>query len=178
MNFQKTNIKDVYIIKLEPQMDDRGYFMRTFDEDLVRRGIDRFSIKQASQAVTKRAGTIRGLHYQKDPKEEAKIVRCVKGKIYDVAVDLRPNSPDYKRWISVELKEDNYTALYIPKGCAHGFQTLTDDVVVEYLINEEYVPELSAGIRYDDPEIAVAWPMRNPILSEKDQALPVLTPNQ
>ena len=78
----------------------------------------------------------------------------------------------------MELKEDNYTALYIPKGCAHGFQTLTDDVVVEYLINEEYVPELSAGIRYDDPEIAVAWPMRNPILSEKDQALPVLTPNQ
>lgn len=174
MDFKKTNIKGVYIIKLEPRSDERGYFMRIFDEDLIRKGIDRFSIKQASQAYTKRAGTIRGLHYQKTPKEEAKIVRCVKGKIYDVVVDLRPKSYDYKKWVGVELSEDNHTALYIPKGCAHGLQTLTDDVIVEYLINEEYVPELATGIRYDDPEIAVAWPMRNPILSEKDQSLPLL----
>jgi dTDP-4-dehydrorhamnose 3,5-epimerase len=174
MEFKKTNVDGVYIIKLEPNFDERGYFMRTFDEDLIRRGIDRFAIKQASEAHTKRAGTIRGLHFQKAPKEEAKIVRCVKGKIFDVAVDLRPNSYDYKKWVGVELSEDNHTALYIPKGCAHGLQTLADDVIVEYLIDEEYAPDLSAGIRYDDPEIGVAWPMRSPVLSEKDQSLPVL----
>jgi dTDP-4-dehydrorhamnose 3,5-epimerase len=172
-----TELKDLQIIKRDPRIDERGSFVRVFaKEELLQAGID-FTIVHINQGFSKQTGTLRGLHYQIPPKEEAKIFQCVKGKVFDVAVDMRENSPTYRKWFGIELSEDNNTMVYIPKGFAHGYQTLTDNALVEYFVNEYYAPESESGVRWDDPILNIAWPIKTPILSPKDQTLPSLPSN-
>jgi dTDP-4-dehydrorhamnose 3,5-epimerase len=174
MKFQETKIKGLYIIDPEPITDKRGDFQRIFcQEELNQQGI-KFNICQASQSLTKQKGTIRGFHFQKEPKAEDKIVYCVKGAIYDVAVDLRPDPSTYGEWIAQELSEENRKMFLIPKGLAHGFQVLVDNSVVQYFISEFYSPEYADGIPYNDPSFNIPWPIKNPILSEKDKNWPPL----
>jgi dTDP-4-dehydrorhamnose 3,5-epimerase len=169
--FVETKLAGVYIIELEKLEDERGFFARTFcQKEFEAHGLNP-RVAQCSTSFNKRKGTLRGLHYQVAPYCEVKAVRCTAGAIYDVAVDLRPDSPTYKQWMAVELTEDNRRALYIPAGCAHGFQALVDDAEVYYQISEFYHPEAAKGIRWDDPAFGVQWPLREgPILSERDRS--------
>lgn len=174
MLIKKTKIGDLYVIELEPKSDERGTFIRTFcKEELSKEGLA-FDIVQASQSLTKKKGTIRGMHFQKSPKVEDKIAQCLSGAIYDVVVDLRENSPTYGQWVAEELTEDNGKMFLIPKGLAHGFQTLADNCKVQYFMSEFYSPEHAAGVRWDDPFLNIKWPIKNPILSEKDKNWPLL----
>jgi len=175
LQFNKTKLKDVYIIEPMIMKDERGYFERFFCKDeLKKRGID-FDVKQANRSLSNEKGILRGLHFQKDPKAEDKIVQCIRGKIFDVAVDVREGSPTYGEWISEELTEDNKKMLLVPKGCAHGFQTLTRNSEVMYFMSEFYSPEHATGLRWNDPLFNIPWPLSNPILSPKDQNWPLLT---
>jgi dTDP-4-dehydrorhamnose 3,5-epimerase len=175
MIFSKTKIDGIWTIDLEPIEDDRGWFARTHcAETFASHGLVS-SFSQCSASYNRRRGTLRGLHFQAAPAEEAKLVRCVRGAIFDVAVDLRPGSPTYGHWVAEELTADNRRALLIPEGCAHGFQTLADDTELFYQISVPYVPALSVGVRWDDPDLAVAWPLDDPIMSERDRDLPGLS---
>jgi dTDP-4-dehydrorhamnose 3,5-epimerase len=168
--FIETKLAGVYIIELEKIEDDRGFFARTFcQREFEAHGLNP-RIAQCSVSFNRRKGTLRGMHYQVAPYEESKLVRCTMGAIYDVAVDLRPDSLTHKQWMAVELTEDNRRALYIPAGCAHGFQTLVDDAEVYYQISEFYHPEVAKGIRWDDPAFGITWPLSDPILSERDRS--------
>lgn len=169
MIFTPTEFKDLYVIKREPRGDDRGWFARTFaKEELQKVGID-FDIVHINQAFTKEKGTLRGMHWQIAPKEEGKIFQCIKGKIFDVAIDMREGSPTFHKWFGVELSEDNHTMSYIPKGFSHGYQTLTEDCLVQYFVSEYYAPEFEKGVMWNDPAFGIDWPIKNPILSPKDQ---------
>ncbi|MGA2606305.1 MAG: dTDP-4-dehydrorhamnose 3,5-epimerase [Terriglobia bacterium] len=171
MVFVETKLEGVYIIEVEKREDDRGFFARTFcQHEFEARGLNP-RVAQCSTSFNKRKGTLRGLHYQVAPYGEVKVVRCTAGAIYDVAVDLRPDSLTYKQWVAAELTEDNRRALYIPVGCAHGFQTLVDDAEVYYQISEFYHREAAKGVRWDDPAFGVQWPLRKgPIVSERDRS--------
>lgn len=148
--------------------------METYSkEKLAKQGIDTDFI-QDNHSFSANRGTIRGLHFQINPKAQAKLVRCTRGRILDVAVDIRKGSPTYKKWVSVELSEENKKQLFIPKGFAHGFATLTDNVEIQYKVDEYYSPENDRSIRFDDPEINIDWGIENPILSEKDMNAPLL----
>ncbi|ETA81771.1 spore coat protein [Youngiibacter fragilis 232.1] len=174
MNIIKTEIDDVLI--LEPRVfgDHRGWFTETYSKTKFQEiGID-IEFVQDNHSMSAQKGTLRGLHFQINPKAQTKLVRCTKGKILDVAVDLRKGSSTYKQWVGVELSEDNKKQLLIPKGFAHGFLTLTDNVEVQYKVDEYYAPECDRSIRFDDPEIGVDWEIENPILSEKDLKAPLL----
>ncbi|MCK8061258.1 MULTISPECIES: dTDP-4-dehydrorhamnose 3,5-epimerase [unclassified Fusibacter] len=174
MNIIKTDIEDVLIIEPRVFGDHRGWFTETYSKEKFREfGID-IDFIQDNHSLSAQKGTLRGLHFQLNPKAQTKLVRCTKGKILDVAVDIRDGSPTYKKWVAVELTEDNKKQLLIPKGFAHGFLTLTDDVEVQYKVDEYYSPENDRSIRYDDPEIGVAWGIEAPILSEKDLNAPLL----
>lgn len=174
MTFYPTKLDGVFVIEQEPRDDERGYFARIFCKDeLAKAGIV-FDVMQASHSFTKDKGTIRGMHFQKAPKEEDKIVQCLRGKIFDVVVDLRRSSPTFGKWIAEELSGDNKKSLFIPKGCAHGFQALTDNCLVQYFMNEFYSPEHAFGIRWDDPFFKIKWLIENPVLSEKDKNWPLL----
>jgi len=127
---------------------------------------------QANLAFSKRRGTLRGLHYQIAPYEEAKLMRCIRGAIYDVIIDLRPESPTYKRWLGVELTADNHKMLYVPKGFAHGYQTLIDNTETFYQASQFYSPESERGLRYDDPALAIEWPIDVQVISDKDRSWP------
>jgi len=169
MIFTETKIKGVYIIEPELLTDERGFFARSFcKEEFQKHGLDS-DIAQCNISYNKKRGTLRGMHYQVPPFEEAKIVFCTKGSIYDVVVDLRRDSLTYRNWHAVELSADLYRMLYIPKGCAHGFQTLEDNCIVYYQMGEYYHPEYSRGIRWNDPAIGIVWPVSSWIISEKDQ---------
>ena len=174
MRLIKTAIDGVVVI--EPQVfgDSRGWFIETYSKSKFRElGInDEFVQDNHSHSVQK--GTLRGLHFQNEPKAQSKLVRCTKGKILDVALDLRKGSSTFKKWVAIELSEENMKQLYIPKGFAHGFLTLTDDVEVQYKVDEFYSPEHDRTIRFDDPELNVDWKVQNPILSEKDSKAPFL----
>lgn len=173
MIFHKTKIKGLYIIEPNPKVDKRGAFARNFcKKELTKEGLI-FDIAQINQSLTKKEGTIRGMHFQKEPKSESKIVQCLKGKIYDVVIDLRKNSSTYGQWMSKELDDKNKTMFFIPKGFAHGFQTLVDDCVVQYFVSEFYSPEHESGVRWNDPFFNIKWPIKNPILSEKDKNQPL-----
>jgi dTDP-4-dehydrorhamnose 3,5-epimerase len=163
------------VVDLEPSRDDRGWFARTFSRrELMEQGIE-MEVAQASASFNPRVGTLRGLHYQADPHAEQKIVRCTRGAIFDVAVDLREASATRGRWFSMELNQDDQRMLYIPPGFAHGFQTLADATEVSYLISPEYVPEAARGVRWDDPAIGIDWPPAGErIISERDRELPLL----
>ena len=169
MKFTKKTLEGLYIIELEPMRDERGWFTRLFCEEEFRAaGLD-FPVKQMNRSFNNAKGTIRGMHFQTAPKEEGKIVQCIRGKMFDVAVDLREGSPTYGQWEGVELTEDSMTLFYIPKGFAHGFQTLTDNVEVQYWMSEMYSPEHGSGVRFNDPKLAIDWPLDNPFVGEKDQ---------
>lgn len=174
MIFHKTKIDGLYIIKPELKIDERGYFARIFCEEEFKKNSLVFRIVQANQSLTKRKGTIRGMHFQKPPKAEDKIVFCIQGAIYDVAIDLRQNSPTYGQWVAEELSEENKKMFLIPKGFAHGFQLLTDESEVLYFLSEFYSPEYETGVRWNDPFFNIKWPIENPILSEKDKNWPLM----
>lgn len=173
MVFHPTKIEGVYMIEQETREDGRGYFARIFaKEELEREGIS-FELVQASHSFTKDKGIIRGMHFQKEPKAEDKIVQCIRGKIYDVVVDLRKDLPTFGKWIAEELSPENKKMFFIPKGCAHGFETLTDNCLVQYFMNEFYSPEHASGVRWDDPFFNITWPILNPKPSDKDKGWPL-----
>jgi dTDP-4-dehydrorhamnose 3,5-epimerase len=164
------------VIELEPSRDERGWFARTFDSGELREAGIEMEVAQASASFNPRAGTLRGLHYQAEPHAEQKIVRCTRGAIFDVAVDVRDDSPTRGRWFSIELGADDPRMLYVPPRFAHGFQTLADGTELSYLISPEYVPGAARGIRWNDPEIGIDWPAAERIISERDRELPILDP--
>jgi dTDP-4-dehydrorhamnose 3,5-epimerase len=169
MIFIGTKIKGVYIMEPELLADERGFFTRSFCKEEFRNyGLDA-DIVQCNISCNKKRGTLRGMHYQIPPFEEAKIVSCTKGSIYDVVVDLRRDSPTYCQWHSEKLSADSYRMLYIPKGCAHGFQTLEDNCIVYYQMGEYYHSECASGIRWNDPSIGIVWPLPPMIISERDK---------
>jgi len=170
MIFNKTEIEGLYVIETELKSDERGYFSEIFTcEKFLKEGLS-FSAERLAQSLTKKRGTIRGIHFQKEPKAEIKIVQCLKGAIYDVAIDLRPNSLTYRKWFAQELSEKNKKLFFIPKGFAHGFQTLTGNCQVQYLISGSYSPENAGGVRWNDPLFNIKWPIKKPTLSEKDKS--------
>ncbi len=170
MIFTETALAGVFVIEPERLEDERGFFARTWCRDeFAAHGLDA-ALVQCNVSYNKRKGILRGLHYQAAPHEEVKLVRCTRGAIYDVAVDLRPPSVTYKRWVAVELTADNHRMLYIPKGCAHGFETLSDDSEVYYQMSELYQPDSARGVRWDDLALRIAWPLPYPILSQKDRS--------
>jgi dTDP-4-dehydrorhamnose 3,5-epimerase len=172
MQFQPTQFKGVWLIHLKPARDERGFFARTFCADeFGARGLET-AYPQHSISLSSRRGTVRGMHYQRDPHSEVKLVRCLRGTIWDVVVDLRREAPTYRRWQAFELSDLNRCQIYIPKGFAHGFQALSDDTEVSYLISERYTPEASCGIRHDDPSIGIAWPLPVTEISKRDLQWP------
>ena len=173
MRFVSTEIAGAYVIELEPQCDERGWFARTWCErEFARYGIAA-PPRQCSLSVNVKRGTLRGMHYQAESHAETKLVTCVRGAIYDVIVDLRSGSPSYKRYVAVELTADNRRRLYIPAGCAHGFQTLADDTEVHYQMSEFYDPESARGVRWDDPAFGIVWPAApDRIISARDRSYP------
>jgi dTDP-4-dehydrorhamnose 3,5-epimerase len=174
MKFHETAIEGVWIIDPEPIEDERGWFARTHcSETFASRGLTP-AFAQCSASYNRRRGTLRGLHFQAAPAPEAKLVRCVRGAVFDVTVDLRTGSGTRGRWVSVELTAENRRAILIPEGCAHGFQTLTDDTELFYQISVPYQPALSRGVRWDDPDLDISWPVGAPILSPRDGDLPSL----
>jgi len=178
MRFSQTPLEGVWVIELEKLGDARGWFARTFDADeFARRGMDA-TVAQCNASFNAREGTLRGMHYQAEPHGEPKLVRCVRGSIYDVAVDLRPGSATYCQWHGVELSAENRRAYYIPAGLAHGFQTLSDDCEVLYQMGSRYVPDAARGVRFDDPAFAIDWPLPagELIVSERDRSYPDFVP--
>jgi len=176
MKYTETKIKGVYVITAEPREDERGYFSRVFaKEELKKLGVS-YSIVHINRSLTKEKGTIRGLHFQKKSRAEDKIIQCLEGKIFDVAVDLRKNSKTYGLWIGKVLDSKSKKMLLVPKGCAHGFQTLEKNSIVEYFVTEYYSPSHELGIRYNDPYFSIKWPIKKAILSEKDQNWPLFHP--
>ena len=175
MKFEKTKIEGLYIIEPELKIDERGYFFRNFcKNELAAIGIN-YEIVQINHSLTKHRGTIRGMHFQNLPKSENKIVQCIRGAIYDVAVDLRPNSSTYGKWEAVELNENNKKKFLAPKGFAHGFQSLADNSEIQYFVSEFYSPECESGVRWNDPFFNIKWPIKNPFLSEKDKNWPLVS---
>lgn len=172
MKITQTKISGVYIIELEPREDSRGYFVRVFaKEKLKKAGID-FSIVHINRSLTVDKGTIRGMHYQRKPKEEDKIIQCLSGKIFDVALDLRRGSKTFGQWVSETLNPRSRKMFLVPKGCAHGFQTLEKNTVVEYFVTQYYAPDFESGVRYKDPYFSINWPIKKAIVSEKDAKWP------
>ena len=174
MKATETELKGVFV--LEPQVfgDARGWFMESWSQRKMHdAGID-VQFVQDNQSFSAQKGTLRGLHYQLNPMCQAKLLRCTRGKIFDVAVDIRKGSPQYGKWVGVELSAENKKQVFIPRGFAHGFITLTDDVEVQYKADNYYAPEYDGNIRWDDPDIGVEWPLKPVILSEKDSKAPLL----
>ena len=173
MRLGETSLVGAYVIEPDPLRDVRGWFARTFDRaELEACGLET-GIVQCSLSGNAVRGTLRGLHYQTPPHAEAKFVSCIRGGAYDVAVDLRPESSTYRAWFAVELTAENHRLLYVPPGCAHGFQTLLDDTELLYQITHEYVPAAARGVRWDDPAFAIEWPaVERRTMSERDATYP------
>jgi len=174
-----TDLPGVVLVELEPLRDERGSFARTFDADtFAAHGLDP-RVVQCNTSYNLRAGTLRGLHYQAPPHAEGKLVRCIRGRVFDVVVDLRPDSPTHRRWLGLELDAGSTRSLFIPAGCAHGFQTLLDHSEVHYQMTAPYVPAAARGVRFDDPAFAIRWPPPpggRLIISERDRAFPDYAP--
>ena len=162
------------VVSIEPELhtDARGFFARIFCRDEFRRLGLPADIAQENLSYNERKGTLRGLHYQAEPGGEAKLVRCIRGVIHDVVVDLRRASATFGQWESFRLDDVNRRSLFIPAGCAHGFQTLADATELHYAMSAPYAPHLDLGVRWNDPDLGIAWPLADPILSEADRALP------
>jgi dTDP-4-dehydrorhamnose 3,5-epimerase len=167
--FRETKLKGAYIIEVKSLDDERGFFARSFcQKEFERHGLNA-RIVQCNISYNKMKGTLRGMHYQIAPYEETKLVRCTKGAIYDVVIDLRPDSSTFTQWIAVELTAENRRMLYIPERLAHGFQTLEDNTEVFYQISEFYAPEYERGVRWNDPAFGIQWPETQRIISQRDQ---------
>jgi dTDP-4-dehydrorhamnose 3,5-epimerase len=172
MRFIETELKGAFILELEERSDDRGFFARTFcAKEFADHGL-KPSVAQCNLSFNHRAGTLRGMHFQVPPAAETKLVRCTRGAIHDVIVDLRPGSPTYLRHVAIELTADNRRQLYVPEMFAHGYQALTDGAEVAYQVGESYTPGCERGIRYDDPLLGIRWPAPVTVLSPKDAAWP------
>jgi len=171
--FKRLNIPEIMLIEAKSFSDDRGFFLESFKESIfIENGINtRFVQDNYSRSIK---GVLRGLHYQKDPKAQAKLVIAIRGKIFDVVVDIRKDSPTYGKWVGEILSEQNHKLLYIPEGFAHGFCVLSDEADVLYKVNQEYSPEHDRGILWNDPEVDIKWPVDKPLLQEKDSQLPHL----
>jgi dTDP-4-dehydrorhamnose 3,5-epimerase len=176
MKFESTAIPGVWLIELERREDSRGSFARAFCErEFSAHGLlTRFP--QCNLSENQQRGTLRGMHFQNEPKPEVKLVRCVRGSVYDVVLDLRRDSPAYCQWIGIELTAENGRSLYIPAGVAHGFQTLEDNTALYYHMGEFYEPAVAAGVRWNDPAFHIDWPIAEPVLSDKDAAYPDYRP--
>ena len=174
MKVTETKLKGVYVV--EPQVfgDARGWFMESWSKRKLEEAGLKVEFLQDNQSYSSQKGILRGLHYQQNPMCQAKMVRCTRGKIFDVAVDIRQGSPQYAQWVGVELSAENKKQLFIPRGFAHGFITLTDDVEVQYKADNYYAPECDGNVRWDDPEIGIEWPIQPVILSDKDEKAPTL----
>ena len=171
--FKQLEISGLVLITPKAFSDSRGFFLEAYKKsDFKNAGINT-EFMQDNHSLSS-TGVLRGLHYQKAPYAQAKLVRVIKGSVYDVAVDIRRSSPTFKQWIAVELSDENNSMIYIPEGFAHGFAALTDDVHLVYKCSSEYCHEYDAGIRWDDPEINIQWPVKNPVISDKDLVLPYL----
>ncbi len=174
MEFQMTPIAGCHVIVPTLRTDERGFFARVWCQaELATQNIPTV-IHQCNISATRLRGTVRGLHYQLSPHAEQKIIRCTQGSIFDVCADMRPDSPTYGRWFGRELTAANHAMLVIPEGCAHGFQTLEDETEIFYMVSAAYAPDAERGIRYDDPTLAIDWPLPVTDLSHKDAALPFL----
>ena len=174
MKITKTKLDGVVIIEPDVFGDNRGFFMESWNKKKMEEAGLYYDFVQDNHSKSTVKGTLRGIHFQKGDKAQAKLVRCVKGAVFDVAVDLRKNSPTFKQWVGVELNEKNKKQLLIPRGFGHGFVALTDDVEFLYKADNYYAPEADAGIRWNDPDVGVEWGVENPILSEKDKKNPFL----
>lgn len=174
MRFTKTDIHGVVVIDPSPHQDDRGRFMRVWcAREFAESGLD-FSPVQSNAGFSVHKGTVRGMHYQDAPALEAKLVRCTKGSIFDVALDLRPESPSFGKWYATELSADNGRMLYVPEHCGHGYQTLEEDTEMYYLTSGFYTPSAVRGARFDDPEFNIRWPFPVTVVSEQDRNWPLV----
>lgn len=176
MIFTPTEVEGVFVVDVERRIDDRGWFGRTYSPDEFAAHGVAWQVVQCSMSVNHRSGTLRGLHYQGDPHGDPKLVRCSRGRIFDVAVDLRPSSPTYCRWTSEVLDPDTANALFVPAGCAHGFLTLSDSTEVSYLIGASYAPGAARGVRWDDSAFGIDWPFAPSVISDRDARYPDFTP--
>jgi dTDP-4-dehydrorhamnose 3,5-epimerase len=177
MTFEETSISGAYLVDLNRMEDHRGFFARAWSaKEFAEMGLAT-SYPDVNFSLSTRKGTIRGLHYQKAPHEEAKFVRCVRGALFDVIVDLRPGSPTFLKWAGFEIRAEDYRAIYVPAGCAHGIQSLEDNTEMLYMVSACYQPGAEAGIRWDDPFLAIEWPdVEERIVSDKDQSWPDFDP--
>jgi dTDP-4-dehydrorhamnose 3,5-epimerase len=171
--FEQTDIPGAFVIRGQPAEDERGYFARLFCErEFEQHGLETRFV-QDSVSYNRKRGTLRGMHFQAAPHEETKLVSCHRGAIYDVIVDLRPESPRYRRWTAATLTAQGLEALYVPKGCAHGFIALEDETIVRYAISAFHVPGIGRGVRYDDPAFNIVWPMVPTVVNERDRSYPL-----
>jgi dTDP-4-dehydrorhamnose 3,5-epimerase len=169
MRFVSLEINGLFLIEPEANYDHRGFFARTYCRDtFLQKGLQA-DFDQCSISFNLKRGTVRGLHFQKEPFSEVKLIRCLSGAVFDVVVDLRIQSNTYLKWVGVELTANHRKQLYVPKGCAHGFQTLCDDTEVFYQISQKHVPESASGVRFDDPLFGIQWPIPEKNLSERDK---------
>jgi dTDP-4-dehydrorhamnose 3,5-epimerase len=175
MKVTKTFIEGLFIIEPKVFGDHRGWFIESYSKEKLKAQGLAAEFVQDNHSLSGRKGTLRGLHFQVAPKAQTKLLRCTRGAVLDVAVDLRRGSPTYKKWFAVELSAENFKQFWLPKGCAHGFLTLEDDCEVQYKVDEYYAPECDRSIRYDDPEIGIDWGITDPILSGKDKDAPFLS---
>jgi dTDP-4-dehydrorhamnose 3,5-epimerase len=174
LRFSSTALSGVVVIDLEPIEDDRGFFARAWcQEEFSSAGLDAIFV-QENVGFSVRAGTLRGLHFQRAPFEEAKLVRCTAGSAWDVVVDLRPASETYSRSVGVELSAERRNMVYVPEGCAHGYLTMTDGAEVRYLTSQPYAPDAATGVRFDDEALGIAWPRVVTVVSEQDRSWPPL----
>lgn len=172
MKFSATKIPGVVVIDAEPIGDERGFFARSFcAREFAAAGLE-LTVAQTNLSHNARRGTLRGMHYQAEPKPEPKLVACIRGAIFDVAIDLRAESPSFRDWVGAELTDSNGKALFVPPGCAHGFLTLADETQVSYLMGELYDPDLARGVRWDDPAFGVEWPGEPTVISDRDAGYP------
>lgn len=172
MTFEETKLKGAFVIRINQITDERGFFGRSWcKKEMEEHGLNG-NVVQSNTSLSKNKGTLRGMHYQKHPYEETKLIRCTNGAIYDVIIDLRKDSDTYLQWYGIELTDANYTMLYVPEKFAHGFVTLKDNSEVTYLVTEYYTPGAEAGLRYDDPHLKIAWPLQIAFISEKDKNHP------
>jgi len=176
MRLTSTPISGMLIVEAESQHDERGYFARTFDESAFAASGISFITRQCSTSFNAKRGTLRGLHYQLSPAEEMKLVRCTRGAIFDVAVDLRRQSLTFQQWFGLELTADNLQALLVPKGCAHGFLTLVDASEVFYQIDARFAPECARGVRWNDPAFRIKWPIEPAVILPRDATYPDFIP--
>lgn len=172
MIFTEMNVKGCFMIEPDRFDDERGYFSKIWDhKELAQRALST-EFAQFNLAFNHKAGTLRGMHFQRAPHEEVKLVRCTRGAVYDVIIDLRPASPTYLQWSGVELTEDNCRTYYVPKGCAHGYITLADATEVTYNVSAGYAPQSAAGVRWNDPAFGIQWPMQPTVINPRDDSYP------